>query len=174
MRATLVADEEWTLFRAGGYEALFAAAERHQVPVMFFLSGHADEAAPVARAHPDLTLVIDHRGLRQPPYMPADPDPFERLPLTLGLAKYPNVSVKLSGAPSLSRERYPFPDLWPALHRVIEAFGPDRLLWGSDVTRVRGLHTWSEALDFIRYTGELSDGDKEKILGGSLRRILHW
>ncbi len=174
VRATLVSDEEWALFRAGGYEPLFAAAERHQVPVMFFVSGHADEAAPVARAHPDLALVIDHLELRQPPYMAADPDPFERLPLTLGLAQYPKVAVKLSGAPSLSRQRYPFRDLWPALHRLLEAFGPDRLLWGSDATRVRGLHTWSEALDFIRYTGELSDADKEKILGVSLRRILRW
>ncbi len=50
----------------------------------------------------------------------------------------------------------------------------DRLMWGSDVTRVRGLHTWSEALELIRSTGELSEADREKILGRSLRRILRW
>jgi L-fuconolactonase len=174
VRATLVSDEEWEIFRAGGYEPLFTAAERHQVPLMFFVSGHADEAGRVARAHPELTLVIDHLGLRQPPYMPADPDPFERLPLTLGLARFPNVSIKLSGAPSLSREPYPFADLWPALHRVVEAFGPDRLMWGSDVTRVRSLHNWSQAVDFIRCVDELSQADKEAILAHSLRRILRW
>lgn len=174
VRTTLVADAEWELFRAGGYEPLFSAAERHRLPVMLFVSGHANEAGPVAEAHPGLTLVIDHLGLRQPPYMAADPEPFERLPLTLELARHPNVNVKLSGTPSLSRDAYPFRDVWPAIHRLVDAFGPERLMWGSDVTRVRGLHTWSEALDFIRYSDELSAPDKEQILAGTLRRVLAW
>src|SRR5262245_62918956 len=63
VRATLVADQEWALFRAGGYEPVFSAAERHRVPVMLFVSGHADEAGPVAEAHPGLPLVTDHLGL---------------------------------------------------------------------------------------------------------------
>lgn len=166
--------EEWRAFHAGRYEALFSAAEEHRVPVMLFVSGHVSEAGPVARAHPGLQLIVDHLGLKQPPWMQRDPEPFQQLPRLLELARYPNVAVKLSGAPALSRERYPFPDLWPHLLRIVDAFGPERLMWGTDITRVRSLYNYSEAVGYLRYAKELSEADKALILGGTLRRLLRW
>lgn len=173
-RVVIRSPEEWRDFHAGGFAALFAAAEKHEVPVMLFVSGHVSEADSIARAHPGLPLIIDHLGLKQPPWMKPDPEPFEQLPQLLDLAKYPNVAVKFSGAPGLSRERYPFSDLWPHLLRIVRAFGPERLMWGTDITRVRSLHNYSEALGYVRYAKELSDREKELILGGTLRRILRW
>ena len=69
---------------------------------------------------------------------------------------------------------YPFAEVWPFLHRYVEAFGAERLMWGSDYTRCRGMHTYSEAVNFLRYTDELGESDKEQILGKTLRSILHW
>jgi L-fuconolactonase len=159
--------------RAGEYEPLWTAAERHDVPLMVFCPRILPDIDAVARAHPELQLIIDHFGLAQPPLMDADPEPFGTLPQLLAMAELPNVAVKFSGAPTLSGEPFPYSDLWPHLHRVIEAFGPERLIWASDYQRVKD-HTYAEALAFVRDTAELSDSEKEWILSGSARRILRW
>jgi L-fuconolactonase len=178
---------------AGDFERLFGAAEKHDVPICAFVSGNLALADHIARAHPDLTLVIDHLGIDQPPLsVPAEP-PWSQLPLLLNLAKHPRVAVKFSGAPNLSNEPYPFRDLWPYLRQVIEAFGPQRLMWGSDITRAMGFeglvtnrnvsvrdrsfpwqHTYAEALYYILDSDEVSRSDKEWLFAKSLRRHLRW
>lgn len=88
------------------------------MPVCVFAPAILRELGGLAAALPDLQLVVDHLGLPQPPLVPPDrPEPFGRLPELLSLARRPNVAVKLTGAPTLSRQRYPFADLWPHLHR---------------------------------------------------------
>lgn len=185
--------ESVRLLEEGGWEPLFAAAERHDVPVTTFISGNLPLAEGIARAHPDMTLVIDHFGIDQPPLStPADP-PWGPLPYLLRLARYPRVAVKFSGAPALAREPYPFADLWPYLRQVIDAFGPERLMWGSDITRCMGFeglasspgvsvrdqrfpwqHTYADAIHYLLDSPELSASDKEWIFAGSLRRWLRW
>ena len=113
-------------------------------------------------------------GLPQPPLMKVDDDLFSALPDLLALATHPNVAVKVSGAPTLSRERYPFDDIWPKIHRILAAFGLERSMWGSDFTRVAELHDYHEALDFVRETNELSPADKEQLLVRTTRKIFRW
>jgi L-fuconolactonase len=174
-------------FLEGKFERLYAACEEHGVPLFFSTHGHADKMASVAEAHPGLTMVIDHLGLSQSPVSPPRDDPWDRLDGILSIAKYPNVFVKFSGAPTLSREPFPHKDLWPNLHKIIDAFTPDRLFWGSDYTRMRWRPApeggdaprsewrwYSDALNYLRDTDELSAEDKEKILGGAIRRALSW
>ena len=54
----------------------------------------------------------------------------DMMPATIGaaaaLARFPNVSVKLSSAPLFSRRPYPFRDLTPHIRRLFEAYGPRR------------------------------------------------
>src|SRR5215472_8441552 len=52
-----------------------------------------------------------------------------------GLAAYPNVRVKISGACTLAREAFPYDDIWDPVLRIIDAFGIDRCMWGTDWTR---------------------------------------
>ena len=153
---------------------LLEVAERHGVPLMIFVSGRPAEAAKLARAHPDLNLIIDHLGLKQPPRMVPDAEPFQQLPDLLALAQFPNVSVKVTGMPGLSREPWPWNDLWPHYARLIDAFGIERLIWGSDITRVAELMSYADALGYVKHTERLSASDKAKLLGGNLRRILDW
>lgn len=159
---------------AGGYEPILDAAERNHVPTCVFLSGHIGEATAIAEAHPDLVMIIDHFGLPAPPMMHRDHPPFRDLDVLVDLARHPNVAVKFSGAPALSIETYPFDDLWPSLHRVVEAFGPERLMWGGDFPRCKGLHSYAEAVGYLKYTNELSRRDKELLFGVTLRRIMRW
>jgi hypothetical protein len=48
-----------------------------------------------------------------------------RSSILLALAAYPNVRVKISGACTLSREPFPYNDIWDPVLRIIDAFGID-------------------------------------------------
>lgn len=176
---------------AGDWNPIFAACEKHQVPLFMFITRWLNRAAEVAARYPKMTLIIDHIGLPQPPLDPDD-QPFKALPEFLALAKHPNVHVKLCGLPSMSKEAYPYRDVAPHLRAIVDAFGADRLMWGSDTTRFhgriglgryqlpgtekpyRGRHSYAEALMFIRESDVLSTAEKEAILGGTLMRVLGW
>jgi len=81
--------------------------------------------------------------------------------------------VKVSALPCHSVAAYPFSDLHAPIRRVYDAFGPSRMLWGTDMTRLPcayedALRLFTEALDF------LSTADREEILGGVALRWLRW
>lgn len=158
----------------GAYNRLLTMAEGFGLPVMLVVSGEVNRVASVVERYPDLTFFIDHLGVVQGPHMRSPEYPFADLHDLLDLSKYPNVAVKLSGAPTLSKEPYPYSDLWPYLHRIFDSFGVERVAWGSDFGRTRPLHAYSEAVDYIRYSGELSPYEKERVLGGNIMRLLSW
>jgi predicted TIM-barrel fold metal-dependent hydrolase len=156
----------------GTLDWFWAETERLGIPLMTFFAGRAllEKVPPIAERHPGLTLIIDHMGM---PTNKQGPDAFADLDALLALARYPKVLVKTTSAPSYSAESYPYRDIHPFLRRIYDAFGARRLLWGSDITRLRGtyrecLALFQEALDF------LSDEDREWILGKTAAEALHW
>jgi predicted TIM-barrel fold metal-dependent hydrolase len=174
LRSVVTSDAHRREMREGVVEKLFAAAERQDVPVCVFWPRHAADLAPFVRAHPRLQFVVDHLGMAQPPLISIDGDMWAGFEHVLALASYPNVAMKLSGAPSMSRQAFPYRDLWPYLHRLIDAFGLERVMWGSDFTRVAELHTYEQAVAFIRDTDELSPSDKERVLSRTVRDVFRW
>jgi predicted TIM-barrel fold metal-dependent hydrolase len=157
-----------------GVNRLFAAAGNHGVPLNVLCWGSLPLVGELAARHPDTSVVIDHLGLRQPFEPPVPEQPFEELPLLLDQARHPNVSVKVSGACTMSHEPFPFDDLWEPLSRVFDAFGLDRCMWGTDWTRATALVTHAEAVAAFRDTDRLSASDKAQLMGGSLARIYGW
>jgi L-fuconolactonase len=176
--------ENLVLLTEGRWEPLFVAAEKQEIPVVLFIPGNLALVEPIARRHSRLRLIVDHVGMPAPPLYKLSDSIFDTLPDLLNLAKFDNVAVKLSGAPSLSSDVYPFLDLWPRLHQIIGRFTPERILWGSDFTRVTGrtLHprreggrsNYAELLNFVLYTDELSHADKANILGKATRHWFRW
>src|SRR5262249_27210337 len=78
-------------------------------PVMCSAPGRIAAFGQIAQKHPQLTLIIDHMGVNM---AMADDGRLEgAIGETVALAKYPNVSVKLSASPGISREPYPFRDV---------------------------------------------------------------
>lgn len=184
-------EEEVLRHKAGGNERALAACETSGLPVYFFCSGEPELAAPVAEKYPDLTMVIDHIGVRQPPLEEAADPWHAKLPEVLALARYPNVTVKLAGAPVFSREGWPYRDVWPQIREVIDAFGADRVMWASDASRFAGRigwsmrveeamadypgkHNYADSLSHLLHTDLLSDEEKAWVLGGSSTRWLGW
>ena len=59
------------------------------------------------------------------------------------------------------------------MHRVYDAFGPERLFWGTDVTRLPC--TWRQAITmFTEELPWLSDADKDLIMGRALCTWINW
>jgi L-fuconolactonase len=175
------------LLTEGHWDPVLAAAARHEVPVVFFIPIYLRHMHRIAREFPELRIVIDHCGMPAPPTSPFQDGLLDTLPDLLALSEYPNVAVKLTGLPVLLPGSYPFPAIWPALHRMLGSFGPGRLLWGSDVHRVTG-RVWEpplrvagfadvnycELVDYLLHTDEIGEAEKAKMLGAAARTWFNW
>ncbi|MGZ5744330.1 MAG: amidohydrolase family protein, partial [Burkholderiales bacterium] len=143
-----------------GVDRIARAAVQYDFPVNLSCSGNLDAVTPLIDRHPDTRFIIDHLGLLQPRTPPAPPQPWADLPKLLDLAKRPNAVVKVSGACTLSREPYPFADIWDPLARVFDAWGFDRCLWGTDWTRAFAVVNYEQAVEPFRRTDRLSDSER--------------
>jgi predicted TIM-barrel fold metal-dependent hydrolase len=157
-----------------GLNRVLTAAARHSLPVNLLCWGRLEQTGQLAARNPNTTLVIDHLGLQQPFEPPAPPDPFADLPRLLALAKHPNITVKISGACTLSHQPFPYNDIWDPLGRIFDAFTLDRCMWGTDWTRAVGLLTYQQGVEAFRVTDRLSDSDRTTLMGGTLQRVYNW
>ena len=157
-----------------GLDRILAAGALAGVPVNVMCSGKLPLLGELARRHPDTRVVIDHVGLVQPFEPPPPPEPFADLANVLSLAEYDNVAIKISGACTLSREPFPYPDIWEPLTRVFDAFGFDRCMWGTDWTRAVSLLTYEQGVEAFRVGDWLSDSERSALMGGTLQKIYNW
>lgn len=157
-----------------GLNRVLAAAARHALPVNLMATGRLGQAALLAGRNPNTSVVIDHLGLQQPHAPPAPAAPFEQLPKLLALSVHDNVTVKISGACTLSHEAFPYKDIWGPLFRIFDAFGFDRCMWGTDWTRAVDVLTYEQGVEAFRVTDRLSDGDRAALMGETLRRVYKW
>ena len=157
----------------GTADWLWRAAEDADVPIMIFAPDAPEQIGRIAREHPRLRLIVDHFGqaTRGPEYKRVGP----RIDIIAPFAKYPNVAVKLSAVPGFSSEPYPFRDMTVHLRRLVEAYGPQRCFWGTDLTHQRGKYAYrqyvthfEEELDF------LSEADRKCIMGEAILKFLGW
>jgi L-fuconolactonase len=157
-----------------GINRVLAAAARHSLAVNLLCWGRLEQADALAARNPNARLVIDHLGLQQPFEPPAPAQPWSDLPKLLALAAHDNISVKISGACTLSHEPFPYKDIWDPLARIFDAFGMGRCMWGTDWTRAVALLTYREGVEAFRVTDRLSDGDRALLMGGTLTLVYKW
>lgn len=157
-----------------GLDVILHEAVRHNFPINLLSWGKLDVGAALIDRHPNVQFVLDHLGLLQPHDPPAPPEPWADLPKVLDLAKRPNAVIKVSGACTLSREPFPFPDIWDPLARVFDAWGMDRCLWGTDWTRAHAVVNYEQAVEPFRLTDRLSDSDRAMLMGGACAKIYGW
>jgi predicted TIM-barrel fold metal-dependent hydrolase len=154
----------------GTIDWVWPAAERAGIPIALAAANFLPVVGQVAERHPGLRLIIDHLGRAGGTQ---DAAAFANLSVLLALAKYPNVAIKATGAPSYSSESYPFRNIQPYLRQIYDAFGPERMFWGTDITRMPC--SWKQCVTF--FTEELSwlsEPDKELIMGRALCNWLNW
>jgi predicted TIM-barrel fold metal-dependent hydrolase len=157
----------------GTVDWLWAAAEKAELPVMCFAPGRTSAFGPVAERHPQLPLILDHMGTAAA--MVRDNTITEAIGQTVALAKYPNVSVKVSASPGLSREPYPYRDVAVHIKRVFDAYGPQRSYWGTDLTNTYARGSYRQRIShFTEELSFLSESDKDWVMGRAIVQRLKW
>jgi L-fuconolactonase len=157
-----------------GITRVLTAASRHGLPVNLLCWARLPQAQQMAARNPDTILIIDHIGLQQPFEPPAPANPFGDIANVLALAAHANVAIKISGACTLSREPFPYRDIWDPLGRIFDAFTLERCLWGTDWTRATNLLTYEQGVQSFLTTERLSDSDRAVLMGGAAQRIYKW
>jgi predicted TIM-barrel fold metal-dependent hydrolase len=146
------------------------AAERYDVPVMAFAPHAVPKLGDIAERHPGLRLIVDHMGLssalRGKTLEPA-------LSNTLKLARLPNVALKVSALPCYVDEPYPFPTVHPLVRRVVDAFGPQRCFWGTDLSHLPCPYQQVVTL-FTEEIKSLSAAELDWIMGRGIAEWLNW
>jgi predicted TIM-barrel fold metal-dependent hydrolase len=170
MRFTFHNEHNRHLLTDGSADWLWPAAERAGIPLMVLVPGALDHLDRIAGQHPGLKLVIDHVGLDR---RGKGANVWEDLPAVCALARHDNVAVKASGMPSLSTERYPFRDLHPHIRTLVDAFGPRRIFWGTDLTRMPC--TYYECITlFTEHLPWLKGDDLAWVMGRGVCEWLGW
>lgn len=127
-----------------------------------------DQARELLASFPELTCLIDHVARAGPDVAIAD-GPFAEL---AELAEFDDVGIKISEVPHLSEEDFPFSDMHDHVNWLIDQFGSDRVVWGSDYPNGSEEFTYRETLEWLHYLDSLSAEDLEWITGRSLTRFI--
>ena len=154
----------------GTADWFWADYERYDIPVMIFAPFAVAKIGAIAERHPGLRVIVDHMGLN---VQWKGKDLAPGIDVLLKFARMNNVGVKASCLPCYVAEPYPFPTLHPQIRRVVDAFGPQRIFWGTDLSQMpcsyhQAVTLFTEELDF------LSAQDKEWIMGRALADWLRW
>lgn len=157
-----------------GINRVLAAAAKHDLPVNMLARDRLEQLSQLAKRNPNTQIVLDHLGLEQPFEPPAPKEPWKELPKVLALAANKNIAIKISGACTLSHQKFPYKDIWDPLARIFDTFGLDRCMWGTDWTRAVNLLTYKDGVEAFRVSDRLSAADKAKLMGGSLEKIYGW
>jgi predicted TIM-barrel fold metal-dependent hydrolase len=157
-----------------GFDRICKAAMQYGLPLNFLFWGRVDEGIQIIDRHPNVRFIVDHLGLLQPRVPPAPAEPWADLPKILDLARRPNAVIKVSGACTLSKEPYPFDDIWDPLQRVFDAWGFERCLWGTDWTRAFAVVDYEQAVKPFLETRRLSDSERTMLMGGACAKAYGW
>src|SRR6266849_9816541 len=112
-------------------------------------------------------------GRKDIPSGGTDEAAFANLGEMLALATYPNVAVKLSGAPSYSSHPYPYRNIHPYLRQIFDAFGPQRCFWGTDITRMPCSYRQCVTM-FTEELPWLTGNDRDLVMGRAVCEWIGW
>ena len=121
-----------------------------------------NEFSQILNTFQDLKIVIEHLGGANHSMKP----PYQEFKTMLELSRYPNLLIKLPGFGEFCQLPYPFTDILPMAQMVVEAFSPQRVMWGSDYPPVSTREGYNHSLEFpLDYFSDLSAEDQEWIFG---------
>ncbi|MFJ6183323.1 amidohydrolase family protein [Streptomyces sp. NPDC092295] len=161
-------DPEW-LLRPDVRRGLAAVAAAGLVYDLVILEHQLPAAAKAADLLPGLTFVLDHLG--KPPIAAGATEPWAGL--VRELAARPNTVCKLSGmVTEAAWDSWTAEGLRPYADTVLDAFGPERLMFGSDWPVCRLAATYGEVLDAARtLTDGLGEDERDAVFRDTARRV---
>lgn len=142
-----------------------------QLGACFQIYGPADKLGavePIIARFSDVTVVLDHNGGAPP----LEPEPRPLFETVKSLAQYPNLYVKLTPQPHRSEQDFPHADTWDLYRRLYDAFGPQRLMWGTNFPGVMQGLGYGPALElFSQHIDWLTADDRQAIFADVPLRV---
>jgi predicted TIM-barrel fold metal-dependent hydrolase len=173
LRYGFLRDPERTWLADDTLEWLWTAAERAGIPIAMLATDSLPQIGQIAERHPGLRLTIDHLGGRGGNTTLKDAAAMEHMPDLVKLARHPNIAVKATGAPGYSSGPYPFTSMHPFLRQIYDAFGPERMFWGTDITKMPC--PWKQCVTmFTEELPWLAEADKELVMGQAVCEWWGW
>jgi L-fuconolactonase len=162
---------------------LFQRAEQLGLNInLYCQSDQVSNIEMLVRAFPGVRVSLDHLGICPAttfvpdrwgrPRFDDEPIPPPTYPRILGLARYPNVYVKVSGEYAFSKEPYPYGDVRPMVEGIYRAYGAERMMWCSDfpwIVEEPGYRRLAALLD--HHLPYLAEGEKALIGGGNALEV---
>jgi len=168
LRQILANGSEWV--EAGVRHWLWGAAMEADIPLMIAASANMGLLTEIVRAYPRLRIIVDHMGARVHQTGAAA---FSNIDAVVALAAHPQVAVKATALPCYSDMPRPWADVSPYVHRLFDAFGAQRLFWGSDMSRLPCPYT--ELIEgFSHDLPWLKGRDLELVMGEAILAWLAW
>ncbi len=155
---------------APGMPAMWATAAAEPLAICPLIDPDALPALErMCARFPETRVVIDHIAR-----IGADGEIREEDVARLcALARYANTYVKLSAFYALGRKQYPYTDLLPMIRRLLDSYGPRRLMWATDCPfQLQQGHTYLGSLELIRDRLEgISPEDRQWLLGRTAEKV---
>jgi predicted TIM-barrel fold metal-dependent hydrolase len=149
-----------------GLDALVDAARDADLVIQWTIPLSATHLVERAAGRcPDARQVLDHLGL------PADAHDLAGLAQVRALAAIPCLNIKLSGLYAISRDGYPYRDVWPWAEGVVTAFGSERTMWASDWPLAGESAPYGDHLALVGLLPFLDADARSAILGGTAIRV---
>lgn len=160
-----------TLLTEGHMDWVWGEAEKAGVPVYVLVPQPLVYLIDkVAQKYPGLKITMDHLSLSS---SKKDAEAFHDLDMLLAIAERPNVAAKVSALPCYSTGKYPYKELHDYIRRAYDAFGPQRLFWGTDLSRSPITYRQNVTM-FTEEIPWLTSEDKEWIMGRAVCEWLDW
>lgn len=151
IRYTFLKPDEREALESGALDWLWALCQEAGIPVAGLVTDSLPDVGRIAERFPGLRFTVDHLGGRGGNTTLKDAAAMAHMPDLVKLARHPNIAVKATGAPGYSSEAYPFPAMHPYLQQIYDAFGPHRMFWGTDISKMPC--SWRECVTL--FTDEL-------------------
>ncbi len=172
-RYTFVHRPEQDWLEQNELDWLWSGAEKAGIPVSMMATHSLDAVGRMAERYPGLRITIDHFGGLGGFTTLKDHAAMTHMPALLRLARLPNVAVKVTGAPGYSAEAWPFPIMLGYLEQLYDAFGPSRLFWGTDITKMPC--SWQDCITMVTDAASwLPKADQPLIMGQAIRDWWGW
>jgi L-fuconolactonase len=168
--------------RSPGTDPLAIWRKASELGLSVSCSGNSDDFvaerfAEVCEAFPTLPIIIEHLGGLK--VTEQGLPPVETQQRIFALARYPNVYLKIHGLGEFCRRNQPVTTPFPfdraglaLLHGAYDAFGPHRLMWGSDYPPVSGREGYGNALHLpLAELADKSEDERALIFGGVAARV---
>jgi predicted TIM-barrel fold metal-dependent hydrolase len=173
LRYTFLSEPARRRLHEGALDWLWAEAEQAGVPIAALATDSLELLGRIAERHPGLRLTIDHLGGRGGNTTLKDAAAMTHMPALLKLAKLPNIAVKATGAPGYSSEAYPFPAMHVWLRQLYDAFGPRRMFWGTDISKMPC--SWRQCVTmFTEQLPWLGAADRRLVMGEAVCAWWGW